>query len=705
MHTSRWMVLMGVAVVTAEVSAQPPPILPELRPADVRYTRRHHLDDPSDFAPAYGTRQEWERRAERLRVQLLVANGLWPMPPRTPLRPVIHGRIERDAYTIEKVFFASLPGHYVCGNLYRPKAIRGKVPGVLCPHGHWPNGRFFERSEAEAQKEIAAGAEKTLEGARYPLQARCAMLARMGCVVFHYDMVGYADSYARIGNQDWQIPHRAGFADAEAELRLQSFMGLQTWNSIRALDFLLSLPEVDADRIAVTGSSGGGTQTFILAAMDPRVRVSFPAVMVSMNMQGGCICENCSHLRVGTNNVEIAALVAPRPQAMTGADDWTRDIETRGLPQLKQIYRLYGAEELVNAKYFPFPHNYNQVSREMMYQWFNRHLRLGWPEPVREKPFVPVAPKELSVFDDQHPRPGDAWDAQRVRRYWTETAAEQMRHLLEDRERYCQTVAAAWKVMVHSEMPRQVQETGRVVNDRGEGYRLKLALVTRPGTGEQVPVAVVTPEQARPRGTVVWTHPQGKSSLFVEPGKLVAHARRLLEHKLAIVAPDLFFTGEAMPKDKPKLFPAQAYHKDIPFAGYVYGYNRSILAERVHDLLTVIRYAEQLQHGSVYLVAFGDAGAWALPARALAGDDVALAVIDLAGFDFAQVREVYDTRMVPGALKYGGVAGLLPLCRQTVLVDAPELAAEYVRAAPAVRIERRRLEPMHLVELVLQQMG
>src|SRR5204863_3529918 len=121
------------------------------------------------------------------------------------------------------------------------------------------NGRFYDAGETAAQQQIDQGAEKTMAGARHPLQARCAQLARMGCVVFHYDMVGIADSQ--------QIEHRAGFTDAAAELRLQSFMGLQTFNSIRALDFLTSLPDVDAKRLGVTGASGGGTQTFLLCAI------------------------------------------------------------------------------------------------------------------------------------------------------------------------------------------------------------------------------------------------------------------------------------------------------------------------------------------------------------------------------------------------------------------------------------------------------
>src|SRR5437870_528938 len=274
------------------------------------------------------------------------------MPPKTPLNAVIHGKIDRDEYTIEKVFFASYPGHYVSGNLYRPKGKTGRLPGVLCPHGHFAQGRFFDAGDKAAQDQIKQGAETTLAGAHHPLQARCAQLARLGCIVFHYDMVGYADSQ--------QITHRTGFTDVDAELRLQSFMGLQTFNSIRTLDFLTSLPDVDAKRIGVTGASGGGTQTFMLCAVDDRPAVAFPAVMVSTAMQGGCICENCSGLRRDTGNVEFAGLFVPKPLGMSAANDWTKEIMTKGLPELKALYRLYGAEDHVMARAFlQFDHNYN----------------------------------------------------------------------------------------------------------------------------------------------------------------------------------------------------------------------------------------------------------------------------------------------------------------------------------------------------------
>jgi cephalosporin-C deacetylase-like acetyl esterase len=217
------------------------------------------------------TRAAWEREADRIRRQVQVACGLWPMPEKSLLEPVVHSSIDRGDYTVERVFFASRPGHYVTGNLYRPKNLSGKVPGVLCPHGHWPNGRFHDAGDEAAAEQIRIGAEEFESGAHAPVQARMVHLARMGCVVFHYDMVGYADSQP--------LPHGSGFNDVQAELWLQNKMGLQTWNSIRALDFLESLPEVDAARLGVTGSSGGGTQTFMLGAVDARPVVAFPAVM------------------------------------------------------------------------------------------------------------------------------------------------------------------------------------------------------------------------------------------------------------------------------------------------------------------------------------------------------------------------------------------------------------------------------------------
>ncbi len=454
--------------VVCEVRADDKP------PQDTRLTKVRTLDDLDFDMKVPASKEEWEKRRKELREQVLVSQGLWPMPEKTPLNAVVHGKIDRDDYTIEKVFFASYPGHYVSGNLYVPKGKTGKLPAVLCPHGHWPNGRFCEIDEKAAKKLVEGGGEKTLEGARYHLQTRCAMLARMGCVVFDYDKVGVADSKA--------IDHREGFKDAQADLRLQNFMGLQTWNSIRALDFVLGLPNVDPERIGITGASGGGTQTFMLCAVDDRIAAAFPAVMVSTQMQGGCACENAPYLRQDAGNIDIAAIFAPKPLGMTGAHDWTINIEKKGLPELKQVYKLYDAEDRVMAKCFPqFEHNYNQVSRELMYNWFNKYLKLGLKEPIEEKPFTPVPPKDLSVYDTEHPRPKDEVNAEKLRQYLTEASDKQMAALApkdaKSLDEYRRVLGTALGVMVHDQWPGVINAFGqKTVESTGSDVLTSLEL-------------------------------------------------------------------------------------------------------------------------------------------------------------------------------------------------------------------------------------
>jgi hypothetical protein len=252
--------------------ADAPRVLPEGKtPNDKRLGDLKDLNGYFPFDPPK-TKQAWDQRAERVRRQVAVANGIWPMPTKTPVNAVVHGKVEREGYTIERVYLESYPGHFVSGSLYRPTGANpnkdGKRPGVLCPHGHWPNGRFYDAGEKGVQDQIKQGAEKFEVGGRYPLQARCMQLARMGCVVFHYDMLGYADSqqlsYELVHRYAKQRPEMNtadnwGFFSTQAELRCQSVMGLQTYNSIRALDWFSELADVDPKRIGVTGASGGGT--------------------------------------------------------------------------------------------------------------------------------------------------------------------------------------------------------------------------------------------------------------------------------------------------------------------------------------------------------------------------------------------------------------------------------------------------------------
>ena len=296
-------------MASSSVTAATPRVFPEgQRPDDSRLAPQKDLNGYFPFeVPA--TRKEWEVRKRELKQRILVSTGLWPMPQRTPMKPVIFGKVTRPGFTVEKVYFESVPGHFVTGLLFRPagKTSGGKHPAVLCPHGH--GGRLQDYGVGAMDALIKSGGEKFRKSGRFPKLARCATLARMGCVTFIFDMEGYADAQ-QIGmgvahRLQKQRPHMNsprgwGFISTQAELRLQSIMGLQTWNSIRCLDFLSGLPDVDPKRIGVTGGSGGGTQTILLCAIDPRPVVAFPNGMVSTSMQGGCTCENCCLLRIGT---------------------------------------------------------------------------------------------------------------------------------------------------------------------------------------------------------------------------------------------------------------------------------------------------------------------------------------------------------------------------------------------------------------------
>ena len=327
------------------------------------------LDDRLE-PPRFTTLASWTPRAEYLRTHVLASAGLLPAPARTPLNAAVFGEIRHPDYSVAKVYFESLPGFFVTGNLYRPIGD-GPFPAVLSPHGHWTNGRLENTAVAS-------------------IPGRAIGLARQGFVVFSYDMIGYGDSR--------QLAHT--FGGRREALWGLSLGGLQLWNSIRSLDFLESLPYVRAGGVGATGESGGATQTFLLAAVDDRVAVAAPVNMISLRMQGGCLCENPPGLRLDTNNVEIAATIAPRPMLMVSATgDWTAETLEREFPAMRSAYALFDAAARVHAVRMEAPHNYNQASREAMYAWMARWLQHAPGGEARpERTFVVDPAADLLVF-------------------------------------------------------------------------------------------------------------------------------------------------------------------------------------------------------------------------------------------------------------------------------------------------------------------
>ncbi|MEZ5330083.1 MAG: acetylxylan esterase [Verrucomicrobiales bacterium] len=637
-------------------------------PPDSRLEPLKDLNGYFPFSPQESS-AAWIERAEKLRQQLLVAVGLWPMPDRTPLNPIVHGLVDRGDYTVERVAIETLPGFYLTGSLYRPKGTHGRVPAVLSPHGHWADGRFYDNGVEATAKEIETGAERFAEGGRSPLQARMVQLARMGCVGFHYDMIGYADntqlSYElahRFAKQRPEMNTREnwGLFSPRAESHLQSIMTLQTWNSMRALDFVLSLPDVDGSRIGITGASGGGTQTFIMGALDPRPTVLFPAVMVSTAMQGGCTCENSTLLRIGTGNVEFAALAAPKPYGMTGANDWTVDMANKGFPELRKHIAMLGAEDHVHLTALnQFGHNYNSPSRHAMYHWMNQHLQLGIEEPIKERDFKRLTTEEMTVWDSAHPRPesGDDFERRLLRRLHDDAQAK---------------IAAApdiARIGIETILGRTLAEAGEVnfefADNDSEGksdrtsYWDMVGILHNRTHLEAVPAVFLHPKGWN--GTVaLWLHGKGKSGLFNVDGSPAGAVQKLIAEGVSVAGIDMLYQGEFL-KDGVPLTKTPVVDNPREAACYTFGYNHSVFAQRVHDALSAISFIRDHEYQPKRIVLIGSNGAGHIAAAV--GSQAISAVhgyaIDTAGFRFIDIDDIHSPDFTPGGAKYGDLPGML----------------------------------------------
>ncbi|OYP34078.1 hypothetical protein CGZ80_16255 [Rhodopirellula sp. MGV] len=623
---------------------------------------------------------QWNARREALRRRVLVANGLWPLPEKTELQPVIHGKIEREGFTVEKVYFQSLPGHFVSGMLFRPApenqlgVVDGKRPAVLCPHGH--GGRTMKLSDAALAKEIETGGEVFESSGRYPKLARCAQLARMGCVSFIFDMLGYADSQ----QVSYEIAHRHAeprfeerdrtepcFYSIEADLKLQTVMGLQTWNAIRSLDFLSELPEVDSDRLGVTGGSGGGTQTILLSAIDPRVQVAFPNGMVSTSMQGGCYCENCNYLRIGTGNVELAALFAPKPQGMTAADDWTKDMLTDGYPQLKQLYTMLGQpQNVICGDLLKYPHNYNHATRAIMYPWMAKHLGLPEETPLIESDFEAFTDAEMAVYDDDHPAPSvtGVEHERQVLKWWSDQNEQALAAVVpgagggdsaDQLKQYRDVVGGAWRVIFDRDLPNADDLEVEQLSEKVEGdVRLRMVLVSHPKwqTAVQYAELSLAKAGASPKRVVVNPSHNGMQSRWTEQDALAGYVKNYPDSTVVIP-----FLQTPQLEDDQLVQPL--INDSRTYSGFTFGYNRPLVVKRYDQLLCVLA-ASGADSSNIPMRLIGQFPA-AIAAGVFAAEQVDELVLTNPGYRFANVRHYRDADFIPGAKKYFDLPGLVSL--------------------------------------------
>jgi uncharacterized protein len=339
----RHLILIGIVTTSVlELSAQSN----ELCQGNY-YTEKEAAVKLDTLLKHFNSVEDWELYADGIRKQIRRGMELQEFPKKTPLNPHSRNKKELDGYSVESIEFESLPGFYVTGNLYKPigKFGRQTLAVILCPHGHWDKPEDYGRF-------------------RKDMQFRCAAFARMGALVFAYDMVGYGESN--------QVNHLNG-----------KVLLLQTWNSIRSIDFLLTLSEADPQRIAVTGASGGGTQAIMLTALDNRVKVSIPVVMVSAHFFGGCSCESGMPIhkdgeKVYTN-VEIACLAAPKPMLLVSdGQDWTKNSKQVEYPFAKGIYALYHQDTMIQHVHLENEgHDYGKNKRLAAYDFLATHLGLN----------------------------------------------------------------------------------------------------------------------------------------------------------------------------------------------------------------------------------------------------------------------------------------------------------------------------------------
>ena len=311
------------------------------------YWRRSYEEGKATLdrlASLYHNKEEWEKRKADLRPCLYEALQMSPLPPSPGAEPITTPWRKKDGYEVSNVAIEILPGLYVNGSLYRPLKIRGKIPVILNPDGHFERQRY-----------------------RSDCQIRCAALARMGAMAFSYDLFAWGESLLQFKPED----HRRSLA-----------MPIQLLGGIRILDYLLSMKEADTARVGITGGSGGGTQTVFMTALDPRIKVSVPVVSVSDYFYGGCPCESGMPVHFcagGTDNVEIAAMAAPRPQlVISDGHDWTDHMPEHDFPYLQHIYGYYGETASVENVHLPAEgHDYGLSKRAPMYAFMARWLKLN----------------------------------------------------------------------------------------------------------------------------------------------------------------------------------------------------------------------------------------------------------------------------------------------------------------------------------------
>lgn len=314
----------------------------------------------------YSNVSQWEARKKEIKACMITSFGLDKAPPMPKSKPTLTPkRIYKD-YSVENIGLEILPGVYATGSIYKPYPLNKKAPVILTPDGHFGDGRY-----------------------RKDEQYRCAIMAKMGAIVVSYDLFAWGESLLQFPEET----HRNSIAST-----------VQVLTGIRLLDYLSTQKNVDMTRVGVTGGSGGGSHTMFLAALDDRITVSAPVVMVSSHFSGGCPCESGRGIHLcgnGTNNAEISAMMAPKPQLIVSdGKDWTLAVPELEFPFIQRTYELYGKKDLVENAHFPKEgHDFGVSKRMALYPFMAKYLGLDLNKVKNAKGEIDESTCVIETYD------------------------------------------------------------------------------------------------------------------------------------------------------------------------------------------------------------------------------------------------------------------------------------------------------------------
>ena len=587
-----------------------------LTPAEREQFFQSYFDRLTEPKPLtrFRTKEEWLKHRAALREKILRSLGLSPLPERGPLLAKVTGGIDHEDYSVHRVYYQVFNQVYASGYLYLPAearssrpsaaaadnsarrtphaALQTRFPAILNPHGHWEGG------------------------ALHPVvQSRCIALAKMGYVAFCPDST-----------------HVADFALGLCPI------GLMTWNNMRALDFLESLPFVDRARIGCTGASGGGQQTMYLAALDERVKVIVPAVLVSYfrrilfpTEQAHCFCNHAPGILAATDEHEMAALFAPRPtRFITATGDWTKEFPKDEFPQIKHVFDLVGGA--VDCVQFDKPHNYDQDSREQMYAWMNKYLKgIDDPAAAKEPPITPEEPAALKALDKTTEGIWGLTNAPAEYRMKYQFRSQRF-HSRREWAAYLKSLRSSLHDLLGEDLPSAPLNPRSRGTAEVAGFKVeKLLFDSEPGVS--VPAWLMAPNDRSAAPAIVIAHPLGKHALLRERAPLV---RALLDRGLLVLAVDTRLRGEL--------------RRDWRWNEMIWGRPADGMA--AHDLNCVAAYLrsrKDVDASRIFLLGLGDTGRSALFATALDSR--------WAGVALDSVGPLYSdsgaTNVLPNVLRHG----------------------------------------------------